>query len=185
MFSYAHPLVSASLIAFTCIVLFSNAPIGSRSAEEALPDFTPLSTLAESHRHGQLIGSWAGEWPVESGAQRRVLMQHFADGTFRMTLETWRDNQVSVEQQVGQWGIAGPVYFTITTGWQAGDRIEPTDLEQPRFYNAYRIVELGRNAFEYESFAPAQRYRVQRVADDPPEADVSAPGPRTAVPCQP
>lgn len=185
MFSYAHPLVSASLIAFTCTVILSNALIGSRSDEQALTDYRPVSTLAESQRHGRLIGNWVGEWPVEPGAQRRVLVQRFADGTFKMTLETWRDDHVTVEQQVGQWGIAGPVYFTITTGVLKGDRVEPTDPEQSRFYNAYRIVELGRDVFEYESFAPPQRYRVQRVADEFPKTDMSAPGPRTAVPCQP
>jgi hypothetical protein len=167
MVTYAHPLVSASLVAITCTVLISNAFFGSRPADEVFPEYKPRPTLAESRRHAQLIGNWVGESSVESGGERRVLVQRFADGTFRVTFKTRQPNdRVVVEQQVGQWGIAGPVYFTITTGWLEGDRVEPTDLGQPYFYDAYRIVELERNVFEYESFAPPRRYRLQRVDDE-------------------
>lgn len=172
MVTYAHPLVSASLVVITCTVLISNVFFGSNSADESFPEYKPRPTLAESRRHARMIGNWVGESSIESGGQRRILMQQFADGTFRLTFKTQREDQVDLERQVGQWGIAGPVYFTITTGWLQGERIEPTDLGQPYFYDAYRIVELERNVFEYESFASPRRYRLQRVADDFSESDL-------------
>ena len=114
-----------------------------------------------------MVGNWVGESPVEMGGQRSVLLQRSADGTFSVAFKTrWDDRPVVVEQQVGQWGLAGPVYFTITTGWVDGDQVDSTDLGQPYFYDAYRVVTLDHDRFEFESFATRQHYVLRRVADD-------------------
>jgi hypothetical protein len=173
MISHAHPIVSASLVVFACTVLISNAILENRTSADAFPDFKPRPTPEEHRRHAQLIGNWVGEAHLETGGLRRVLLQQFADGTFRMTFETrQQDDRIVRRQQVGQWGISGPVYFTITTAWLDGERREPTDLGQPYFYDAYRIVTLDGGAFEYVSFSPERRYRLQRVADDFTESDL-------------
>jgi len=166
MNTYAHPVISAVLVAITCTVIIGNNIVQRRSLNDAFPIYKPQPSLVETRRHAMMIGKWVGESPVEMDGQRRVLLQRNADGSFTVTFKTeWEDERVALEQQVGQWGIAGPVYFTITTGWVDGDRVDPTDLGQPYFYDAYRVVDLDNDRFEFESFSTGQPYVLQRVAD--------------------
>lgn len=165
MDTHAHPLISATLVVITCTVIASNALLERRSAEPVFPVYKPQPSHEEVRRHAMMIGHWVGQSPIEAGAQRRVLLQRFADGTFEVTFETWRGEQPAlVEKQVGQWGLSGPVYFTITTGWVDGNRIDPTQLGAPYFYDAYRVVDLQDDRFEYESFSDGRRYVMHRVA---------------------
>ena len=173
MYTYAHPLVSATLMIVTCTVLFANAIMGPRSEDPAFPAYKPQPSHKEVRRHAMMIGHWVGESPVGAGGQRRVLLQRSADGTFEVTFETCRgEHPVLVEKQVGQWGLSGPVYFTITTGWVDGDRIDPTEPGEPYFYDAYRVINLQHDLFEYESFSDGRRYVMRRVADSGPANDL-------------
>jgi hypothetical protein len=167
MHTYAHPLVSGTLAVVTCTVLFTNTIIERRSETEAFPVYKPKPSLVEKRRHDMLVGKWFGESPVGNGGHRQVLVERTVNGTFTVTFKTrWGTDHLVVEQQVGQWGISGPVYFTITTGWLDGDHVDPTDLGQPYYYDAYRIIDLSEDRFEFESFAADTHYLLRRVADD-------------------
>ena len=167
MYTYAHPLVSAMLAVVTCTVIFTNAIIDRRSETEAFPVYKPRPSLVETRRHHMLVGKWAGETLLKNGGRRQVLVERTVNGTFTVTFKTqWGTDHPVLEQQVGQWGISGPVYFTITTGWLDGDHIDPTDLGQPYYYDAYRIVDLSDQRFEFESFATDTTYLLWRVPDD-------------------
>ena len=114
-----------------------------------------------------LIGNWIGESSLEQGGRRQVLIQRKANGTFTATFKTtWGADPPVLEQQVGQWGISGPVYFSITTGWLVGDHVDPTDLGQPYFYDAYRIIDLSDTVFEFESFTVDTHYLFRRATDE-------------------
>ena len=166
MDTYAHPLVTTTLAIITCAVIFTNAIIERRSQTEAFPVYKPRPSLAEARRHDMLVGKWAGVSPVGSGGQRQVLVERSTDGTFKATFRTPLDSGHSVvEQQIGQWGISGPVYFTITTGWGDSDHLEITDLERTQHYNAYRIVDLSADVFEFKSFTSDAHYILRRVPE--------------------
>lgn len=173
MYTQANPLVSAALVIVACTVIVTNAIIERQSHTEAFPVYKPRPSLAETRRHDMLVGNWVGESPVKDGGRRQVLLERRADGTFTVTFRThWGTDRAMVERQVGQWGISGPVYFTITTGWLDGDHVDPTDLGQPYYYDAYRIVDLSENEFEFESFTTDTRYVLHRVPDDSTPADL-------------
>lgn len=166
MYTHAHPLISATLVVITCTVLVSNALVERRSQEPVFPAYKPKPSGEVMRRHRMMIGNWAGESPIEDAGQRRVLLQRYADGTFEVTFETYREGAPAlIEKQVGQWGLSGPVYFTITTGWVDGDRIEPAKPGEPYFYDAYRVISLEEDLFEYESFSDGRRYVMHRAAD--------------------
>lgn len=167
MYTHAHPLVSAVLVIITCSVIIGNTIVERRTQEQAFPAYKPRPSLAEARRHAMMVGTWLGESSIEAGGQRRVLVERFPDGTFRVTFKTqWEEDRAILEQQVGQWGLAGPIYFTITTGWVEGNRIDPTDRREPYFYDAYRVIDLQDDRFEYESFSASGRFVMRRVADD-------------------
>ena len=169
MYTYAHPLVTTALAIITCAVIFTNAIIDRRAQTEPFPFYKPRPSLAETRRHDMLVGKWAGVSPIENGGQRQVLVERSADGTFTATFRTLVDSDrpVVVEQQIGQWGIAGPVYFTITTGWGDGDHLEFADLGRTRYYNAYRIVDLSADVFKFKSFTSDAYYILRRVPAGP------------------
>jgi hypothetical protein len=173
MYTYAHSLVSAILAGITCTVIFTSAITDRRSETAAFPVYKPTPSLVEARRHDMLVGKWAGKTSLENGALRRVLIERTMNGTFTVTVKTelGTDDPV-IEQQVGQWGISGPVYFTITTGWLDGDHIDQTDLGQPYYYDAYRIIDLSKDRFEFESVATNTHYLLRRIADDFTPADM-------------
>ena len=98
---------------------------------------------------------------------RGWLIQRRADGTYTVTFKDEPSNgDIEVNQNIGLWGISGPVYFTIMQGWIEGDEISQADPADPYYYDAYKIIALQQDYFEYESFTTNNRFVVRRVSDD-------------------
>lgn len=65
--------------------------------------------------------------------------------------------------ELGEWGVSGPIYFTIYKGYIERDKIIPVDPADPYNRDAYQILKLDDEIFEYESFDPVNKYTVRRV----------------------
>ena len=174
MNTYSHPVLGITLLVATCAAIASNALLSERSSEQpkqcaadaVVPAQKPLPSSALIERHAAMIGNWVGESLLDSGEWRRFLVQRSPDGTFVVTFKTRRGEQVSVEQEMGLWGISGPIYFTITSGWIDGDLVQWADPRQPHLYDAYKIINFEGDYFEYESLAVDARFVLRRAAED-------------------
>lgn len=75
-------------------------------------------------------------------------------------------NDVESQNEVGYWGVSGPIDFSIMTGWIKNGEYIPSDPEKAYFYDAYQIVELNDESFTYRSFDQQVEFKVRKVDDD-------------------
>lgn len=180
----AHKVIGISLIGLTCSAVVASGLVQinpgtkviSAKAGDALvsccgihiaANFRPRPAAEEMRIHELIVGNWVGETSIEGIGRRRFLAEHFEDGTFRVTFETQQaDGRRCIDQYVGNWGISGPIYFTMVTDTLRGQAIEATNLGSVGRNNAYAILEIDDEVFEYESFSPRARFAARRVTSD-------------------
>ena len=114
-----------------------------------------------------MVGKWYGNQPTKDGGLRQQLIQRAPDGTYGITFRvTNQDGEIIEQTEVGQWGVSGPVYFSIFRGWLDGDEFIPADSADPYNYDAYRILTLTSDFFEYEHVTTGNRFTLERVSND-------------------
>ena len=97
-----------------------------------------------------LIDRWEGEIFTKDGDKRSWVMERFPDGTYRVSFRVVSPGNKEIQQvEVGLWGISGGVYFTLTRGVLENDQVVPADTTDPTLYDAYRIISLTDQTFEY------------------------------------
>ncbi|MEO3429373.1 hypothetical protein AAFN88_10980 [Pelagibius sp. CAU 1746] len=133
-----------------------DAAITAGQAEETLD-------MAKSPRE-VFVGRWYGEDMEAGSITKRWLVDAFPDGVFRITFRFYEDDGGYREQiEVGEWGISGPVYFLSTKGWVDDGMFLKADTSNGQLYDAYKILKLEQQVFEYEHFVNGNRYQVRRV----------------------
>jgi hypothetical protein len=73
---------------------------------------------------------------------------------------------IDVDQEYGDWGISGDVYFTMTRGWLRGGQKRPVRHRESYFDDAYLVRRLTPLEFVYESVASGDVYSVRKVGAD-------------------
>ena len=110
------------------------------------------------------IGRWYGEDKQGGEVTKRWVVDAFPDGVFRITFRFYDEDGGYREQvEVGEWGISGPVYFLSTKGWVDDGMFLKADTSNGQLYDAYKILKLEQQVFEYEHFVNGNRYQVRRV----------------------
>jgi len=110
------------------------------------------------------VGRWYGETPQTNGTTKRWVVDAFPDGVFRITFRFYEEDGSYREQvEVGEWGISGPVYFLSTKGWVDDGMFLKADTSKGELYDAYKILKLEQQVFEYEHYVNGNRYQVRRV----------------------
>ncbi|MGR9092258.1 MAG: hypothetical protein ACU85U_16945 [Gammaproteobacteria bacterium] len=180
----AHKVIGMSLIGLTCSAVVASSlvqvnpgtkVISAKAGDASVSccginiaaSFEPRSPAEEVKFHELIVGSWVGETEIEGIGRRRFLAEHFEDGTFRVTFRTIEpDGRKCIDQYVGNWGVSGPIYFTILTGTLRGRDIDATDRGSIGRNNAYAILDVDDALFEYESFSSRSKFLAWRVGEN-------------------
>jgi hypothetical protein len=110
------------------------------------------------------VGRWYGEDGKNGDITRRWVVDAFPDGVFRITFRFYEaDGSYREQVEVGEWGISGPVYFLSTKGWVDDGMFLKADTSKGELYDAYKILKLEQQVFEYEHYVNGNRYQVRRV----------------------
>ncbi len=110
------------------------------------------------------VGRWYGEDRRGDALTRAWVVDAFADGVFRITFRFYETDGSYREQiEVGEWGISGPVYFLSTKGWVDDGMFLKADTSNGQLYDAYKILKLEQQVFEYQHYVNGNRYQVRRV----------------------
>ncbi len=110
------------------------------------------------------VGRWYGEDGKDGDITRRWVVDAFPDGVFRITFRFYESDGSYREQvEVGEWAISGPVYFLSTKGWVDDGMFLKADTSKGELYDAYKILKLEQQVFEYEHYVNGNRYQVRRV----------------------
>jgi hypothetical protein len=137
------------------------------TSREAVVAAKPRLGQSEEAAWNAMVGRWYGSQPTADGGVYRWIMDRSPRGTYEMTGRVY-DGAGHYEErvEVGQWGISGPVYFSIYRGWIEGRILRYSDPTDPYNYDAYRIIRLTGEVFEYEAYDTKSRYVVRKVPPD-------------------
>ncbi|ODN65962.1 hypothetical protein [Methylophaga muralis] len=135
----------------------------SKSVAIAKPN---LSISQEDQWH-LMVGKWYGNQPSKEGGAKQWIVERYPNGNYRIDFRTIKnDGNIESSSEVGQWGVSGPVYFSSFRGWLEGDNVKPSDPSDPYNYDAYQIIKLNNEIFEYEHFLTGNRFTLKRVSSD-------------------
>jgi hypothetical protein len=155
------PRVAFLALLFSAPVLSSEAlPRSSATPMDASKPAFPET--AELRR--QLLGKWYGEAELKEGGSRKWLAQRNADGSFRVDFHIASPGEpLFMISELGYWGVAGDVYFTMTRGIVRGERHADADVTDPRLYNAYTIIEAREDSFVYRNVETGSVFSLRKV----------------------
>lgn len=178
----AHKVIGMSIIGLTCASVVAStfvkigpetelistlADVDSGCDPRIVHHYQPLPPAEAERRRALIVGKWRGTVAVEDGPRRRFVAEHLADGTFRMIVgRVEADDQENIEQRNGRWGTSGPIFFTTVTRVSAENGVAAANPGDPANYNAFEVLKINDEYFEFESFSPRARYVARRLGDD-------------------
>ncbi len=114
-----------------------------------------------------LVGKWFGNMNVAGGGKYMWIAERKNDGSYKIQFRTVDPSGKKEEQtEVGEWGVSGNIYFTIYKAHLKGGKAIPADPTNPGNRDAYRILKLTNEVFEYEHLDEGVRFTVKKVAQD-------------------
>lgn len=145
-------------------IIFLTGCANQHTTSKKITTFKPeLSTSAEK-RWKMMTGKWYGSQPTKNGGIQQHIIEHSVDGTSKITFRIKSPKgDIKEFSEVGQWGISGPIYFTILSGRIDGKKFRPSDQTNPYNYDAYQIVNLTKDEFEYNHFSSDNKYKIIKV----------------------
>ena len=153
-----------AVVAFSGCASFQDV---TRSPVPTINYFKPKLPGSAEIRRRIMIGKWFGEALTKDGGQRKWLTERHSDGTYMITFRKYGKNGSYEEtREIGLWGIAGDIYFSIMKGWVKNNQIVPSDPENPYYYDAYKIIRLDMDYFEYKGVDDDERYILRKVKKD-------------------
>jgi hypothetical protein len=149
----------------------------NRPSSVQVPEFTWDTTLetsskpdvsaSQSENWDLMVGKWYGSHRLEGGGILKTIAERSPRGKYQITFRTY-DEQGNYQESIepGYWGISGPVYFTIFRGVMNGDTVTAVDPANPYKYDAYSILSLNADVFEYQSFSSGDKSTERKVPAD-------------------
>jgi hypothetical protein len=143
-----------SLIFVEVSLLFLLAGVAVDTSANAISEAKPPLTLEQREKWRILVGKWYGSQPTKDGGERKWIVERSPLGKFKAVFRTYEKDMTSYWEQieVGDWGVSGPVYFTIFRGWIGKGKLKLANPADPYNYDAYKIIALTGQEFEYESY---------------------------------
>ena len=114
-----------------------------------------------------MVGAWYASQPSIDGGTRQIVSERFSDGTYKYRFKfTDSSGKVKESTEVGQWGVAGDIYFSIYRGKLTENGVKYSDPSDPYNYDAYQIIELSKSQFVYKSITNGSVFTAVRVESD-------------------
>lgn len=119
-------------------------------------------------RRQMLFGWWVEREPIRGGGTRAELALRCPDGVYFFDFRTLdrAGKLIDERQEVGDWGISGPVYFTITRAVSRDGKSYETDTTRGYYYDAYRILALSYTNFRYREYGDGDVFSAHRAMPD-------------------
>ena len=138
--------------------------------------FSGCSTFKPSSVYGQVLsenrkdektwnlltGKWLGEKQRKDGSVHKWLTQHNGDGTYMTVF--FNDYKRTVE--VGEWGVSQNIEFKIFKGWIEEGRFKQALPQDHWTRDAYEVISLTDQDYEYRSLETGNLYKAKKVEDD-------------------
>jgi hypothetical protein len=160
-------MIRISILGLVVAALASPVYGETQTSNTAISDSKPILDQDQKETWALLAGKWYGSQPTKNGGLRQHIVERSTDGKYKITFRSYdRDGTFKDKTEVGFWGASGPVYFSMYRGSVEGGKFRPANPANPYNYDAYRILTLTSETFEYESYDSGNRYVVKRVSSD-------------------
>jgi len=128
---------------------------------------TKECSLAMNYNRALLFGRWYRNDIDEKGLQTVEYAQLSADGSFEFTfMSTDQDTDVTEEViELGDWGLVGNIHFTITKSELIEQQLYAADLNDSNNYQAYKVLQLNHQVFEYQHIETKEIFMMRKVTD--------------------
>ncbi len=125
-----------------------------------------LSTVNYSRE--LLFGHWYRNDKDEQGNLVIEFAQMSEDGSFEFTFALHDDQGKVVEQviELGDWGLVGDIHFTFTKSEVVEQEMYSADLNDANNYQAYKVLQLTHQIFQYQHLLTDEVYIMHRVVDE-------------------
>lgn len=155
-------------IVFWVVAVMALAPSLGRSALAKDSSTSEAQSPTQKENWAMLVGKWFGEVEIDGGGKQKWIVERYKNGTYQIHFRVFtKDGQVRDQVEAGHWGVSGPVYFSINRATRAIDgNFRETDPANPRFYDAYEVIELTHHLFRYKHFDKGIEFEVKKVDDD-------------------
>ncbi len=121
-----------------------------------------------SYHRTHLFGKWYRSERNSAGEVLTEYAEILADGRYEFTFIQHDDHGTVSEQTVesGDWGLVGDIHFTICKSEFVNDEHYAADLTHEDNYQAYRVLTLNSQIFEYQHILSNEVFILRRVIDN-------------------
>lgn len=160
-------IIVALCFILTPILALSTTPSTQTSAPNiGVSGINTHTGPAREDQWNALVGTWFGSSESADGKHMWISEKKY-DGTYKTRFRTiYPSGKTRDKVEVGKWGVSGNVYFTIYEADIIEGRAIPADITDPRNRDAYRILKLTDDVFEYEHLDSGVRYTAKKVPAD-------------------
>lgn len=115
-----------------------------------------------------LFGRWYRNDIDEQGRQIVEYAELSADGSFEFTFVSTNQETDTTEQviELGDWGLVGNIHFTITKNEFIDQQLYAADLNDSDNYQAYNVLQLNHNIFEYQHIESKEIFMMRKITDN-------------------
>lgn len=120
-----------------------------------------------NYNRALLFGRWYRNDIDEQGRQIVEYAELSADGSFEFTFVSTEQETNITEQviELGDWGLVGNVHFTITKSELIDQELYAADLNDSDNYQAYNVLQLNHQVFEYQHIETKEIFMMRKVTD--------------------
>jgi len=121
-----------------------------------------------NYNRALLFGRW---YRNDIDAQGREIVEYAelsADGSFEFTFVS-TEQETNVAEEIiepGDWGLVGNVHFTITKSELIDQQLYAADLNDSDNYQAYNVLRLNHNTFEYQHIETKEIFIMRKITDN-------------------
>lgn len=114
-----------------------------------------------------LVGRWFRQETDEQGNQLIEFAEFSVDGSFEFcfTTQTQQGEIIETIAELGDWGLVADIHFTITKGEVVDGKMYGADLDNSENYQAYKVLELTPEYFQYQHMLTHESYTLKRVTE--------------------
>ncbi|MBU2894024.1 hypothetical protein KO495_11950 [Colwellia sp. D2M02] len=127
-----------------------------------------MTKTPKQYARSLLCGCWFSTNTTNEGLKSTEYSEILPDGSFEFTFSRFDSNNQLIEKvtELGDWGLVGDIHFTITKDEVIDEQLYAADLNDEGNYQAYRVLQLNHQIFEYQHILTNETYIMRRVVDN-------------------
>ena len=151
---------------FTAGCAATKTPNIESTSTSTIENIKPEISIEQKEAWTLMVGKWFGSQPTRDGGNRMWIVQRNLAGQYRIDFKTVNAGEEQFSTEVGIWGVADGIYFTVFQGWLVNGEFKVNDVTDPYNRDVYKILTLNTEVFEYQSLSSEDSYTVKKVANN-------------------